>query len=377
MTVVTRYLAREITAGVFLMLAAFLGLFAFFDLVNEFDDLGDGGYRIQHALAYVGLNLPGRIYELMPIAALIGAVYALARFAAQSEFTAMRAAGMGRTVALRGVLVPAAGFVVFTALMGEVVAPPAERLAREVRLLAKGGALTGMLRSGAWIKDTVRDAEGQAVGVRFLSVGALLPEGGLSRLQVHEFDAAFALRSVLRARSARYLGEGVWMLEQLEETRFETLQAPDGGPGLQSRFLKEAERRWVTGIDPDLLRVSMVDPSRMSVLALAQFTRHLDENRQSADRYRIALWKKIVYPLAVVVMMVLALPFAYLQVRAGTMGYKVFMGILIGIVFHFLNGLFSHLGLLNTWPAWLAVSIPSLVALTLAMGMLSVVGRMR
>ena len=95
MTVVTRYLAREITAGVFLMLAAFLGLFAFFDVVNEFDDLGEGGYRIQHALAYVGLNLPGRIYELMPIAALIGAVYALARFAAQSEFTAMRAAGMG------------------------------------------------------------------------------------------------------------------------------------------------------------------------------------------------------------------------------------------------------------------------------------------
>ena len=378
MKVLTRYLAREITAGVLLVLVAFLGLFAFFDLVNELDDLGQGGYRIQHALLYVTLNLPGRVYELMPIAALIGAVYALARFASQSEFTAMRAAGMGRQAALKAILVPATGFVVFTALMGEVVAPPAERLARQVRAVALGGVgLAGGLRSGAWIKDTVRDAMGEATGVRFLNVGSLQAEGAVLRLQVYEFDQSFALRSVLRASSGTYQGDGQWLLREVEETRFESRKAPDGGTGWGSAFAQESERVWRTGIDPDLLRVAMVDPARMSVIALAQFTRHLDENRQAAERYRIALWKKLIYPLAVVVMMVLALPFAYLQVRAGTMGYKVFIGILIGIVFHFMNGLFSHLGLLNTWPAWLAVSIPSLVVLGLAMSMLLVVGRMR
>ena len=377
MRVVTRYLAREIAWGVLLVLLAFLGLFAFFDLVNEFDDLGQGGYRIQHALLYVVLNLPGRVYELMPIAALIGAVYALARFASQSEFTAMRAAGMGRAAALRAILVPATGFVVFTALMGEVVAPPSEQLARQVRSVAKGGLPAGLPRSGAWIKDTVRDAEGQTQGVRFLNVGQLDAEGAVQRLQVYEFDQAFVLRSVLRASSGSYRCEGVWQLREVEETRFESRPAPDGGAGWSSQFALQTERAWRTGIDPELLRVAMVDPARMSVIALAQFTRHLDENRQAAERYRIAPWKKLIYPLAVVVMMVLALPFAYLQVRAGTMGYKVFVGILIGIVFHFMNGLFSHLGLLNTWPAWLAVSIPSLTVLSLAMVMLFFVGRMR
>lgn len=378
MKVITRYLAREITTGVLLVLAAFLGLFAFFDLVNELDDLGQGAYRIQHALLYVALGLPGRVYELMPIAALIGAVYALARFAAQSEFTAMRAAGMGRKAALGAILVPAAGFVVFTALMGEVVAPPSERLARQVRSMALGGSeAAGGLRSGAWIKDTVRDAAGEPTGVRFLNVGSLQADGGMVRLQVYEFDQGFVLRSVLRATSGTYQGEGQWLLNEVEETRFEPRKAPDGGSGWASQFVKEPERTWHTGIDPDLLRVAMVDPARMSVIALAQFTRHLDENRQAAERYRIALWKKLIYPLAVIVMMVLALSFAYLQVRAGTMGYKVFIGILIGIIFHFMNGLFSHLGLLNTWPAWLAVSIPSLVVLGLAMSMLLVVGRMR
>jgi lipopolysaccharide export system permease protein len=121
----------------------------------------------------------------------------------------------------------------------------------------------------------------------------------------------------------------------------------------------------------------MVDPARMSLMGLMQYTRHLKDNQQNADRYEIAMWKKIVYPLAVVVMMMLALPFGYLQVRSGGVGYKVFAGIMLGVTFHFMNGLFSHLGLLNTWPAWLAVSIPSLVALSVALALLAWVGTMR
>jgi lipopolysaccharide export system permease protein len=141
--------------------------------------------------------------------------------------------------------------------------------------------------------------------------------------------------------------------------------------------VRQAEREWASELGPEIVRVAMLDPDRMSLIGLVQYTRHLRENRQSAERYEIALWKKIVYPLAVIVMMTLALPFGYLQVRAGSIGYKVFAGIMLGIAFHFLNGLFSHLGLLNTWPAWLAVSIPSMVALAVALGMLGWVGRMK
>ncbi len=105
----------------------------------------------------------------------------------------------------------------------------------------------------------------------------------------------------------------------------------------------------------------LVDPDRMSILNLVQYVQHLRENQQQSNRYEIALWKKLVYPLAVIVMMALALPFAYLQARAGGIGYKVFAGIMLGIAFHFLNGLFSHLGLLNTWPPMLSAGIPSIL----------------
>jgi lipopolysaccharide export system permease protein len=228
-----------------------------------------------------------------------------------------------------------------------------------------------------WIKDTLRDVDGTPLRLRFVNIGVLRPDASLDTLQIFEFDTEFTLRSVIRAGRAVFVGDGRWRLTDIEETEFISGRTLDRLPTLSSRVVKQAEREWASELGPEIVRVAMLAPDRMSLIGLVQYTRHLRENRQNAERYEIALWKKIVYPLAVIVMMTLALPFGYLQVRAGSIGYKVFAGIMLGIAFHFLNGLFSHLGLLNTWPAWLSVSIPSMVALAVAFGMLGWVGRMK
>ena len=132
MTMIRRYIAREIVGAVLFVLAGFLGLFAFFDFINEIDDVGQAGYRLQHALAHVLLGLPSRVYELMPIAALIGSIYALAQFASHSEFTAMRAAGLSRRGALAIVAGVGAWFAVATALTGELLAHDGQRAAQRV-----------------------------------------------------------------------------------------------------------------------------------------------------------------------------------------------------------------------------------------------------
>src|SRR3979490_243115 len=88
------YLAREIYGATLFMLAAFLSLFAFFDLIGELSDIGTGGYRLQHALAFVALTVPSRAYETFPLAVLIGTLYALSHLAANSEYTVMRSSGL-------------------------------------------------------------------------------------------------------------------------------------------------------------------------------------------------------------------------------------------------------------------------------------------
>jgi len=372
-----RYLGREVLGAVTFVLLGFLSLFAFFDVVNELEDIGRGGYRLQHALAHVALSLPSHVYELMPIAALIGTIYALAQFASHSEFTAMRAAGLGRRRALRAIFRIGVWFALATVLVGEVLTPPAERLAQNIRLAALGGTVGGQFRSGLWIKDTLKDTDGSVLRQRFVNVGELESDTTMRRIRVFEFDRDFRLMEILTAQSGRFVPPGTWRLEQAEQTTFEPVKVADDTVALRAQRTSLATRTWTSELNPDILGVLMLVPERMSAWTLMQYVSHLRENQQRTDRYEIALWKKLVYPLAVIVMMALALPFAYLQTRAGGIGYKVFAGIMLGVAFHFMNGLFSHLGLLNTWPAWLAAGVPSMIALALAMGMLAWVDRAR
>ena len=382
MTILGRYLSREIFQATAVVLVGFLGLFGFFDLFEELENIGRGNYRLVDALTRVILATPSHIYELMPIAVLIGAIWALAMFAQHAEFTAMRAAGLGRIRALRELL--ALGFlcVGITALFGEVLAPPAERLAQSLRLSAMGATVSAEFRSGVWVKDTTRDDAGELERIRFVNVAQVRPDATLSDLRVYEFDPQFRLRGLLLAAQGRYTSDGQWLLTDVVETQLEPEATARLTDTLETRVaqasrLKIDQKIWNSGLDPSIVSVLLVQPERMSAIDLFHYVQHLRDNRQQVSRYEIALWKKIIYPFAALVMLALALPFGYLQTRSGGIALKVFSGIMLGVAFHFLNGLASHLGLLNTWPAWISALVPSALALALALSLLAWVDRAR
>lgn len=346
-----RYLAREIYAGTALVLAAFLMLFAFFDLIHEIEDVGRGGYQLQHAVVYVLLTLPGRSYELFPIAVLIGSLYALTQLARHSEITVLRASGLSTRELLKTLSRLGMGFVVLIFLLGEFVAPPAEHAAQQLRLKATSSMVAQEFRSGLWLKD-----EGSFVNVR-----DVLPDSRLQGVRIYQFDAAHRLQSISEAEGGRYHPTEGWHLENVVQTLFF-----EG----QTETRRMPSLAWRSALNPDILSVLMVVPDRMSFVSLWQYIRHLQENRQKTQRYETALWKKLVYPLAALVMMVLALPFAYLQDRMGNVSIKVFAGVMLGVTFHMLNGLFSSLGAINDWrPFWSAIT-PGMIFLLAAGGML-------
>ena len=375
MNIVSRYLTRNIALAIAFVLFGFIALFAFFDFINELDDIGKGAYKVQHALAFVLLEVPSHIYELMPIACVIGAIYALAQLAANSEFTAMRAAGLGRRGALVAVLTVGVACAVFTIIVGEFLAPPAEKLGQQVRLLNMGVSAAGQFRSGVWLKDTpLSQGAGQQKATRFVNVGEVRPDGQLLAVKIFEFDKQYRLSEIIEAKSARFARNNEWQLATGKSTK---MQAGKGNEELLLEATETlfSERTWISELNPDIFSVLLIDPTRMSAYSLVQYVRHLEDNKQQANRYEIAMWQKLIYPLAAVVMVFLALPFAYLQARAGGIGVKVFAGIMLGISFHFMNGLFSHLGLLNTWPPLVTVIIPPTIALMIAIAMLAWVDR--
>lgn len=396
MRVLQRYFAINITQAVVFVLFAFLGLIAFMDLTSELPSVGKGDYMFQHALLYVALMLPGHVYEVMPVAALIGTIYAMAQFAQSSEFTIMRAASMSTRMAGWMLFKIGIVFVVVTFIFGELITPRTAPLAEKVRLSAKGSTLASEFRSGMWTKDNVHAAgpngtRGVINGSRFFNARQIRPDGQLIDVRLYEFDNAMRMRALITAKSASFLGNGTWRLQDVSETQFSNSRvlADPGAPvpqgqSIQSTYGQEtsavATRKipsldLVSEITPKILQVSRRDPERMSANELAVYSRHLAENRQESERFRIAFWKKIVDPLAIFVLMALALPFAYLHTRSGGVSLKIFIGIMIGVGFILINSLFSHLGLLSTWPAFFTAVAPSLLFLLLAIGALRWVER--
>jgi lipopolysaccharide export system permease protein len=347
MRTVRRYLAREIYGATAFVFAAFLALFAFFDLIHELGDLGKGGYRLPHALSFVLLSVPSHVYELFPIAVLIGTLYAMAHLAANSEYTVMRGSGLSPIDAALALARIGVVFVVLTYLVGEIVAPESERAAQQLKLRATSAVIAQEFRSGFWVKDERR----------FVNVREVLPDTTLRRVTIYEFDADYRLRSISVAERGGFAGKSVWRLHDVVQTRF----GPDG-----ANVVRLDQIEWTSMLTPEILSVLFVTPERMSAWNLYQYTRHLSENRQKTERYEIAMWKKLIYPFAVWVMMALALPFAYVHTRSGSVGVKVFSGIMLGIFFHMLNSLFSHLGLLQNWQPLFSAVLPSVVFLTAA-----------
>ena len=352
MKVIRRYLSSEITTSTLLVFAALLMLFAFLDLIHELGELGKGSYYLLRIMTYVLLSVPGHIYELFPIAALIGTLFALAQLVGNSEYTVMRVSGvsvlrMALTLVEVGLL-----FSVLTFAIGEFVAPPAEQFAQQLRAKAITGVIAQEFRSGLWVKDERN----------FVNVAQVLPDSVLLGVKMYEFDAEYRLRKISQAKRGEYLGKNMWRLHDVVQTSFED--------GNKTQVTRIEEADWRSVLDPKLLNVLLVVPEQMSAWDLYSYVQHLRENNQQTSRHEIAFWNKLIYPFAVLVMMVLALPFAYFQQRVGGVGAKVFSGIMLGIAFVMLGRLFTYLGLLRDWPPFWSAILPSLLFLSLAMGMM-------
>jgi lipopolysaccharide export system permease protein len=191
-----------------------------------------------------------------------------------------------------------------------------------------------------------------------------MPETVIHDIHIYEFDDAYKLQTISHATRGEYQQDNLWLLHEVVQTRFE---------GTHTSVNKLVDLPWRSVLNPSILNVLMVVPEQMSVWKLYAYLQHLSHNNQETVRYEIALWQKIIYPFAVLVMMVLALPFASFQAREGGVGARIFTGIMLGLGFHLANRLFGHLGLLNAWPPLFSALLPTLGFLAAAIWMMRMV----
>jgi lipopolysaccharide export system permease protein len=365
-----RYLAKQIYVAFGFILFALVALFLFFDILSELGSV-QGGYTLPLALLHVLLKAPSRVSEIIPIAGLIGSIYVFAMLASQSEFTILRIAGLDVKRGLLTLTKISLPLVVFTLITSEWVGPYAETKSEQIRMKALGSSYSSQFRTGVWVKDRLRDEDGSGpvrLGVRYVNVGKVDKDNVISNIRMYEFNDTYQLLSIRSATSGQFDETGIWVLNDVIETRFKQTKQTDP---LNAVFSAQSSSYPMltlkSEVTPQILSVLLMSPEKMSIVSLGRFISHLRDNKQDAQRHAIAFWKKVVYPFTIFVMLALALPFAYLKVRAGSVGIKVFGGIMLGMSFQLFNSLFSNVGLLGSWPALVTALTPPLLYFLLAL----------
>lgn len=348
--IINRYIIRTIHLGTLGALLALVGLGLFFLFVGELKDLGEGSYDLLNIVKFVALSVPGKVVEFMPLAVLLGSILGLGALASNSEIIALQASGVSLSRLISPVLQAAVLLALISFSLAEWIVPDSESSARAVKHLAQDKTTALLAKQSVWIKDESR----------VLHIEALLPNGGAHNIEIFELDDSGKLVSTTRAERAIPLERG-WELTQVQQSII----------GDRKLETKTYERLVYEGnLSHQLLQVLSIKPRQMSSVDLYAYLSFLDENKLNARSERLVFWQKLLAPLTIVVMCLLALPFVIGAQRQGNAGQRLLIGILLGLAFVVMERLLTQLGIQFGLNAIFIASTPGLVFLCLALYLL-------
>jgi lipopolysaccharide export system permease protein len=347
MKLLERYIGKTVIINIVIALIVLLGLVTIGSFVEELGDVGDGDYKTSDAFIYVIMVLPRRIYEVFPIAVLLGSLIGLGGLATHSELTAMRAAG----VSLKDIIYSAlkAGILMMCVIVviGEVIAPSTEQYAETMRASKLSEQITMKSEYGFWARD--RNT--------FVNIRKILPGARLQDIYIYEFSDDRKLKVASYAAFAQYRDDR-WLLNNIKQS----LLTPNG---VVSRTIDRAA--WESMIDPNVLSVVVVRPTMLAAWGLYKYVSFLHGNGQTAIPFEVAFWSKIVSPIMTLVMVFLSVPFVFGSLRSVGIGQRVFAGSLLGTGFFLLTKILSHMAVVYELNPLFAATFPMFVMLGLAL----------
>ncbi|MFD2096951.1 LPS export ABC transporter permease LptG [Corallincola platygyrae] len=335
------YIGRTIIATSSLCLVVLVGLSGILKFVGQLRRVGKGTYEMTDALLFTLLSVPRDIEMFFPMAVLLGALIGLGMLASNSELVVMQAAGLSRLQITGSVMKTAIPLMLLVMALGEYGAPVAERMAKELRAQELSGGSLITSERGIWAKD----------GDSFVNIGEVVDENSLGQVTIYEFDRKLDLHRIVSARTAEFKGS-VWQLEDVNFTQFEELK-------VSHRY--QPTDFWNSYLTPEKLSVVTVKPEALSLQGLSDYIAYLENSNQEPSRYQLAFWRKLLQPMTIAVMMLLALSFVFGPLRSVTMGARILMGIVAGFTFYICEQIFGPIALVYQMPPFLGAALPGIL----------------
>ncbi|WP_371373298.1 LPS export ABC transporter permease LptG [Thalassotalea aquiviva] len=346
MRILDLYIGRIIATTTFLTLAVLVSVSSIIKFVEQMRAVGRGNYDLVHAALYSLYSMPRDIEIFFPMAALIGGLIGLGMMANNSELVVMQASGMSKLKIIKSVMKTALILIVLSMAIGEWLAPQGEATARELRAQAISSGSLISAKNGVWAKD----------GDLIVNINEVADTGTLKKLSFFKFDDNLEMKRWLTAESAVWVGQK-WLLSKVEIANFT--------PQLITRINQESYE-WKSSLTPDKLGVVTVKPEALSLRGLVSYLDYLNENQQDTSRYMLAFWRKLMQPITVAVMLLVALSYIFGPLRSVSMGARIMMGIGTGICYDFINRMFGSMSLTFNFSPFLGAVLPSLLFVMVA-----------
>lgn len=339
---IDKYIARHVLGGFMLVLLVIVGLDLLFALVEELKDIS-GAYDLMAAGKYVLLTMPRRLYEFVPLSCLIGCLLGLGVLASNTELTVMRAAGLSIFRINLSVMKPITLIVLLTIGLGEIVVPHTEQVAQSYRQVTLTGNKMIHKASQIWHRD----------GMTFLHINAVIPDGSIKGITRYEFREDRSLKRASFAQEGIYK-ENQWELRNIRATNFPLPESAEAN--LRVKLLDK--ENWVSSLTPDLLKVVVVKPDNLSISGLHDYSNYLSEQGLKSERFKIAFWNKVLLPVAIFALVLVAISFVFGSLRNVSLGQRLVTGIVVGLVFKMLQDILGSTSAVLGFSPFIAVALP-------------------
>lgn len=348
------YIANNVILATLVVIIVIVSLDSIFALIGEIDDLR-GAYQLPQALQYIGMRLPRRVYEYMSMACLVGCLAGLGSLAASSELTVMRAAGVSIARISLAVLKPTAVFMLISVLNAQFAIPNLERMADSMKTVALGqDEIMSNKGKGYWHRE----------GSEYTRFSAADPKGVLYGISIYSFDEEKYLTKVRYAKKALYF-ENAWHMQEINQL---DLSAE------HTEVSTKDNEVWHSELTPRGLNVVMYEPRDMAITDLYSYSSYLKKEGLNADKYLLSFWSKVNQPIGTFALVLLGISFIFGPLRAVTPGFRIFSGIMVGLIYKYAEELLAPVSIISGFPPLLATLVPTVICFIAAYYMMRKVG---
>jgi lipopolysaccharide export system permease protein len=347
-----RYIGRQVLMSILAVLGVLWGLSLLFALIDELTFMR-AAYGVPEVLEYVLLTSPRRLYELLPMGALIGCLIGLGTLASSSELTVMRASGVPLVRIVGAVMAPMLLLMVLGLALSEFVMPKTEVLADFKRDMARNGG-QAMSSKGLWHRE----------GNQYVHINAARSDGVMLGITRFIFDDARVLQESSFAERAEFAGDH-WTLHEVITTRLAE-QATE--------VVRQPTQTWRVELTPQLVSTLITEPDALSISGLWRYARFLGGQGLDNGPYWLAFWGKVLQPLITASLVILAISFIFGPLRSVTLGQRIFTGVLVGFVFRIIQDLLGPASLVFGFSPLLAVVLPGALCALIGLRLLQRAG---